>query len=112
MTYSEKLAARVREALAGSPRVAEKKMFGGLAFMLDDKMCVTIGESRIMVRVDPAGHDALAKADGCTTMTMGGKEYKGYLRVDESVLKSKKQLDAWVARAVAFNKHARKSKGR
>jgi len=112
VAYDEDLANRIRELMAGESGDTEKKMFGGLAFMLDDKMCVTIGESRIMVRVDPAEHDALAKADGCRTMTMGGKKYKGYLRIDEAALKSKKQLKAWIARAVAFNKHARKSKRR
>ena len=80
MSYSENLAARVRAALAGLPRVTQKKMLGGLAFMLDGKMCVTIGESRIMVCVDPAEHDALVKADGCSTMVMGGKAHKDYLR--------------------------------
>ena len=54
MAYSEILAERVRDALADLPRVTEKKMFGGIAFTVEQKMCVTVGADRIMLRVDPA----------------------------------------------------------
>jgi len=68
MAYSEKLAGRVRKAFAGLSRVGEKKMFGGIAFMLNAKMCVTVGADRIMVRVDPAEHEAFAKKKGAKAL--------------------------------------------
>jgi TfoX/Sxy family transcriptional regulator of competence genes len=109
MAYSEKLAARVREALSRLSRVSEKKMFGGIAFMLNAKMCATVGADRIMVRVDPAAHDAFAKKKGARPVMMGGRVYRGYLHVDEKALATKRDLDTWLAPAIAFNKRAKKS---
>ena len=109
MAYSEILAERVRDALADIPHVTEQKMFGGIAFMVNQKMCVTVGKDRIMLRVDPAVHDKLAARKGCTPMIMRGKEFKGYVRVAESELKTKRNLESWVAYARDFNARARKS---
>jgi len=109
MAYSEILAERVRDALSDMTRVAEKKMFGGIAYMVDKKMCVSVRADRIMLRVDPALHDKLVKRKGCTPMIMRGKEFKGYVRVAESELKTARQLDAWLAYARDFNARARKS---
>ena len=109
MAYSEILAERVRDALSGMARVSEKKMFGGIAFMVEQKMCVTVGADRIMLRVDPALHDSLVKRKGCTPMIMRGKEFKGYVRIAESELKTERQLDGWIAYARDFNARARKS---
>src|SRR5258705_510019 len=103
MAYSEILAERVRDALADMPRVTEKKMFGGIAFMVDGKMCVTVGADRIMLRVDPEIHDKLVARMGCTPMKMAGKEYRGYVRVADSELKTKRALEVWIAYARAFN---------
>ena len=110
MAFSEILAMRVRDILAQTPRVTEKRMFGGLAFMVDQKMCVTVGKDRIMVRIDPAIHDKLAVAKGATPMLMRGREYKGYIRVNETALKTRKDLERWVALALTFNGRAKKSK--
>ena len=86
------------------------KMFGGLAFLVNDKMCVTIGEERIMVRVDPAEHDALAAKPGASGMTMRGRDFRGYVRVQNDVLKTAKALERWVGLALAFNGKAKVSK--
>lgn len=102
MAYSEKLAERLRQALAGIPNVEEKKMFGGLAFMVNGKMCLTAGKDRIMCRIDPN-----LPIKGCTIVIMGGREYKGYVHVDENNLKTKADLDRWVALALDFNKEAK-----
>lgn len=110
MAYNEILAERVRDALAKTPRVTEKKMFGGVAFLVDKKMCVSVGKDRIMVRIDPADHAKLAKEEGASTMTMRGREYTGYIRVAEAALKTKRDLDRWIARAVAFNTVAKRAK--
>ena len=53
MAYNEKLTARIREALAHLPKVEEKRMFRGVTFMVDDKMCITAGDNKIMCRIDP-----------------------------------------------------------
>lgn len=108
MAYSEILAERVRDALADLPRVTEKKMFGGVAFMVNQKMCVTVGKDRIMLRVDPVVHNKLVARKGCTPI-MRGKEFRGYVRIAESELKTKRNLDSWIAYAREFNTRARKS---
>ncbi|MBN8855252.1 MAG: hypothetical protein BGO55_24395 [Sphingobacteriales bacterium 50-39] len=83
MPYSEKLADRIRIALMDIPKVEEKKMFRGLTFMVDDKMCISVGPDRIMCRVDPEVHDQLLEEKPCRTMVMKGREYKGYILVNE-----------------------------
>lgn len=105
MAYSEKLAERLRQALAGIQKVEEKKMFGGLAFMVNGKMCLTAGKDRIMCRIGP-GH----QEKGCETVIMGGKEYKGYVHVNEANLKTKAEMDHWVKLALDFNKLLRNKK--
>lgn len=97
MAYSEKLAERLRQALAGVPKVEEKKMFGGLAFMVNGKMCLTAGKDRIMCRIDPNHQEK-----GCETVVMGGRVYKGYVHVYEKGI----DLDHWVKLALDFNKKA------
>jgi len=109
MAYSEILAERVRDALSDMPHVTEKKMFGGIAFMVDQKICVSVGKDRIMLRVDPAIHDTLVARKGCTPMIMKDKEFRGYVRVAESEIKTKRNLESWIAHAREFNARARKS---
>ncbi len=103
MAYSEKLAERIRKALTNLP-VKEKKMFGSLAFMVNGKMCLTAGPERMMCRIDPDLHEQEVKRDGCNTVIMGGRQYKGYLRVNEEKLNSEKDFSHWVDLALEFNK--------
>lgn len=107
---NEKLTARVRKALAHLPNVEEKKMFRGITFMVNDKMCISVGDTRIMCRIDPLIHDDAIKKKGVKTVKMGGREYKGYVYVDEEIVGSKKDLDHWVHLALEFNKIAKASK--
>ncbi len=107
MVVNEKLTLRLREALAGTLRVEEKKMFGGVAFMVNGKMCVTASDRGLMCRVDPARTGELTAKKGCTIMTMKGREYPGYVRVSEDVLGRKKDLDYWVHIALDFNSQAK-----
>jgi TfoX/Sxy family transcriptional regulator of competence genes len=109
MAFSENLAKRIRESLANLPNVEEKKMFGGLAFMVDDKMCLTAGPDCMMCRVDPALHDDLVIKDGCRTVIMRNKAYKGYIYVDENAVKTKEDFHFWIALALDFNKKAKAS---
>lgn len=104
MGYNEDLASRVRKALEHVSHVNEKKMFGGLAFMVNDKICITIGKDRIMCRIDPADHDELIKRKGTQTMIMKNREYKGYIRINEKVLVDKKEFNFWIKKALDYNK--------
>jgi len=101
------LTEKVRKALENISDVQEKKMFSGIAFMVNEKLCITVKNNRIMCRIDPALHDELVEQPGCTTMIMKGREYKGYIVVDEAVLQSKKQLDYWIKLALDFNPKAK-----
>lgn len=110
MAYNEKLTARIREALAHLPKVEEKRMFRGVTFMVNDKMCITAGDNKIMCRIDPAIHEEVIKRKGCETVKMRGREYKGYVYVSEEGIKTKKDLDYWIQLALEFNKLAKSSK--
>jgi TfoX/Sxy family transcriptional regulator of competence genes len=93
---------RVREMLAAK-RVEEKRMFGGVMFMVGGNMCISVGKNRIMCRFDPEQHDEIVKRDGARAMTMGGRVYRGYVHVDSSVLKTKRALSYWVDLALRYN---------
>ncbi len=110
MPFDEKLRDRVKLALAGIPKVKERKFFNGAVFMVDGKLCISIRKTQVMLRVDPAIHDELLRKKGCHTMIMGKHEYRGYVMVDEEVLKTPKQVDYWVGLALAFNKRAKASR--
>ena len=111
MAYDEKLADRVREIIALTYKdVEEKKMFGGLCFMVNGKMCVGVEKERMMVRLDPDIYNDVIEKDGVQPMDFTGKVMKGYVFVDRSVLKTKKELDYWMQLALAYNKKAKASK--
>ena len=110
MPYSEKLADRIREALVEVPKVKEKVMFSGITFMVDDKMCITVGPDRIMCRIDPLLQDQLLEEKPCRVMVMKGREYKGYILVNEEDVQRKKELDFWIGLCLDFNARAKSSK--
>lgn len=111
MAYNEKLADRTREIISLThKKVEEKKMFGGLCFMVNDKMCVGVEKERLMVRLDPARYEEVIEKEGCKPMDFTGKIMKGFVFVDEEVLKTKKQLEYWVKLALEYNKIAKSSK--
>jgi len=103
MAYDEALAGRIRELVAGEAGVAEKKMFGGLAFLVDGNMSVAAsGQGGLLVRVDPDESDTLVRKPGVETMVMRGLPMAGWLRVDADAVRTKRQLEAWVERGVGF----------
>lgn len=104
MAYSESLAQRMRQALAHLPDITERKMFGGLAFMINGKMCLTVGPERIMCRIDPGMHSALIAGEGCSAVVMKGRVYRGYIHVSMDQLRTKKALAYWINLALEFNK--------
>ena len=106
MANNEIITKRLREALSDHPKVEEKKMFGRLAFMVNGKMCLTVGPKKIMCRIDPELHQTAISKNGCRTVIMGGRKYKGFVYVDEKVISTKKELFYWVNLALEFNKKA------
>jgi TfoX/Sxy family transcriptional regulator of competence genes len=110
MPYNEKLADRIREALAHLPKVEEKKMFRGLTFMVNGKMCVCVSGDEMMCRFDPALQERAAEQNGFRTMIMKGREYKGFGYISEEGIKAKKDFDYWVGLSLDFNKRAKASK--
>jgi len=103
MAYDEKLAQRIRELVAGEAGVTEKKMFGGLAFLVGGNMAIAAsGQGGVLVRVDPAESDALVAKANAEVAVMRGREMRGWLRVDAEHLKTKRDLARWVDRGVAF----------
>jgi hypothetical protein len=109
MAFSEHLADRIRQRLAGVNLTAEKKMMGGLIFMVNDKMCVGIdiekktGKDRLMVRVGKASHDELVFEKGSREMNFTGKVMRGFLFIDPEGFDSEADLDFWVEKALEFN---------
>jgi TfoX/Sxy family transcriptional regulator of competence genes len=104
VAYDGGLANRVRAALGRTRFVQEKRMFGGLVFMVRGKMCVSVGKERIMCRLDPAIHDAALKHKGCRTVVMRGRPYRGYVYIDAEAVRTKRQLDYWVRLALDYNR--------
>lgn len=102
---------KVREIIAlKEDNVEEKKMFGGICFMVNDKMCVCVRNERLMLRIDPAIRDGLLEQDGCSPMVHNGRNYDAYMCVDETAVKTKKQLEYWVNLSLDYNKVAKPSK--
>lgn len=111
MAYNEKLADRTREVISEThKKVEEKKMFGGLCFMVNDKMCAGVEKDRLMLRLDPARFDEVIKKEGCRPMDFTGKVMKGFVFVDEDALGTKKKLQYWIGLALEYNKIAKPSK--
>jgi len=104
MAYNEKLTEKVRVALSTLPRVEEKRMFSGITFMVDGKMCISVGNDRIMCRIDPVLHEEAILRKATRTVIMKGREYKGYVYVDQEGIDTKEDFDYWIGLALEFNR--------
>lgn len=110
MPYNEPLANRIREIIAQTyNEVEEKRMFGGLCFMVNGKMCVGVESERLMVRLDPAIYEEVIEKDGCAPMDFTGRVMKGYVFVDIEVLNTQKALTYWMELALEYNSIAKAS---
>ena len=104
MAYNEKLADRTREIITLTHKITEeKKMFGGLCFMVNDKMCVGVEKERLMVRLNPDLTEEVLEKDGCKPMDFTGKVMKGYVFVDITALNTKEKLAYWINLGLEFN---------
>jgi len=105
MAYDEDLANRIREIVAAERGVEEKRMFGGLAFLINGNMSVVAsGRGGLMVRVPPDDTETLLARDHVEPMVMAGRETRGWLRVVDAGVKTKRQLQGWVGRGVNYAK--------
>jgi TfoX/Sxy family transcriptional regulator of competence genes len=103
MAYDEELASRVRGLVGGQPGLSEKKMFGGLAFLIGGNMAVAAsGQGGLLVRVDPAQSDALTATSSARPAEMRGRLMAGWLRVESEHVQTTEQLSEWVERGTSF----------
>lgn len=103
MAYDESVAQQIRDLVVGDLDVTEKKMFGGLAFLVNGNMSVAAsGSGGLMVRLDPQDTETLLARAGVTPFEMRGKPMKGWLRVTEAAYATDEQLREWVERSVEF----------
>lgn len=110
MAYSEFLAERIRPRLRGKGEVEEKKMMGGLIFMVNEKMCLGIDidktsqEDRLMVRVGKLAYEELLDNDKSRPMDFTGKVMRGFLFIEPTGFDKESDLDFWIDKALEFNK--------
>jgi TfoX/Sxy family transcriptional regulator of competence genes len=103
VAYDVELADRIRELIAGEPGVTEKKMFGGVAFLIGGNMAVAAsGQGGVLVRVDPAQSDSLVETTNARPMQMRGRQMQGWLRVESADVRTKRQLARWVERGTTY----------
>lgn len=112
MAYSQKLTNRVRTILVAHPKVEEKKMMGGLTFMVNNKMCVGILRDDLMARIDPAVYESALEKRGCREMDFTGRPMKGFVFISPDGTKTKGDLNYWIGLALEYNKFAKSSRKR
>jgi len=103
VAYDEDLANRIRELVGGESGVTEKKMFGGVAFLIGGNMAISAsGQGGVLVRVDPSGSDALVDSTPAEVAVMRGRPMPGWLRVADHDVRTKRQLAKWVGLGTAY----------
>src|SRR5260370_39728750 len=103
VAYDESLAERIQHLLEGEPGLSEKKMFGGLAFLIGGNMAIAAsGQGGLLVRVDPAQSDALVARTKASVAEMRGRLMPGWLRISSDDVRTKPQLAKWVTLGTAF----------
>jgi TfoX/Sxy family transcriptional regulator of competence genes len=103
MAYDDDLADRIRELLSEQPALTERRMFGGLAFLLGGHMAIAAsGQGGALVRVDPEQSDRLVATTPAEEAVMRGRPMQGWLRVAPEDLRTKRQLERWVTRSAAY----------
>ena len=103
MAFDEDLANRIRELVGSERGLTEKRMFGGLAFLINGKMAVAAsGQGGLLVRVDPTKSHSLLQRRHARPFEMRGREMDGWLRVDADGVRTKRQLEPWITRAVTY----------
>jgi TfoX/Sxy family transcriptional regulator of competence genes len=112
MAFDEHLAMRIRDSMRHLEDVEEKRMMGGLVFMVDGKMCVGIIKDELMCRIDPDRHAEVVEMNGCRTMDFTHRPMLGYILVEPAALRTTKELTSWIKLALDYNPKAKASKKR
>lgn len=113
MAYDEELAERVRSHFKlRRTKFEEKRMMGGLCFLVDHKMCVGVEKERLMARIDPQIYEEALRRQGCKPMDFTGRPMRGFAYVDETGYAAQTDLSSWLDLALAFNPKAKSSKKR
>ena len=110
MAYEKILADRIREILVDQPQVEEKEMMGGVAFMVNDKMCVGVIKDEMMARIDPDVYDEALEKHGCRPMDFTKKPMKGWVFISLEGIDKIKDLEYWIGLALEFNQKTKPSK--
>jgi hypothetical protein len=110
MAFDEKLANRVREALIDQPRVTEKILFQGLAFMVDDKLCICVRDEVLLCRIGPDEYEAALEINGVAPMVHNNRIMNGYVFVSPQGYAQQGAFNNWVQKCLIFNKVAKSSK--
>lgn len=113
MIYSESLVNRIREELVDLPqKVEEKKMFQGLTFMVNRKMCIGVRDNEMLCRIDPEVYESILERICCRPMIHGKRTMKGYVFVNEEGYKGREDFKFWIKLCLDFNKKAKASNKR
>lgn len=111
MAYDEYLADRIRNSLdQRNVEYQDKKMMGGLTFMVDNKMCIGIVKEKLMARVGPEKYEAALQQEGSTEMNFTGRPMKGYVFVAPQAIDLNEELEYWIQLCLDFNPLAKSSK--
>lgn len=111
MAYDEHLADRIRTVFQKQHQITEeKKMMGGLCYMLNEKMCAGIINDSLMARIDPDFYQDALKIDGCREMDFTGRAMKGFVYVDAEAIDDDDELEFWISKCIEFNPKAKSSK--
>ena len=111
MAYDLYLADRINSTLhTKNVAFTEKKMMGGLCYMVDDKMCIGIIKNELMARIDPDIYENLLKKKGCKIMDFTGRPMKGYVLIEPDAMDTEEELEYWVQLCLNYNPKANSSK--
>ena len=103
MAFDEDLANRIRELVGDEANISEQRMFGGLAFLVGGHMAVAAsGQGGLLVRLDPSAADALLASTSATPMVMRGRRCRGWVRIADAELRTRRQLATWVERGITY----------
>lgn len=109
MAYDETLANRIREAFSHLPNIEEKKMMGGLTFMVNGKMCVGVIKDSLLCRIGPDEYEQALEINGCREMKFTGRSMKAFVIVSNDALIKKKDFEYWIDLSLRYNKIAKAS---
>ena len=107
MVPNDDLLQKVRHALAPVQHVTEKKMFGGVCFMVDNKMCVCVRNNEMMCRIGPDQFEAAVETNGCRAMVHNGKTMKGFVFVGGEAIKTNTLFMHWIDLSLKYNRLAK-----